>query len=92
MAMPTPSERLKTLVSAELSVHGMQIVGDIDYPKGGQRRGDVCRWNASVGRIGGGVVSAVASWDTVSDCVRCGIDLKVRTRRSEAPFMVLAKR
>ncbi len=91
----TPSKQLERRLNSSLAPHGMKIVGELDWPRGAQRRMDTCRWSASVGfrdndgRARG--VWSMASWSTIRDCLRYGFEIKFRKPRSEANIMVEAK-
>ncbi len=87
----TPAEKLKIKLDTRLAVHGMRIVGDIDYPLGGQRSMDVCRWSAGIGinHMNDLPVWSIASWDTITACLR-GFELDFRPARAEADIMVNA--
>lgn len=86
-----PTDRLTALLNDALRPRGLRVCGEIDYPVGAHRRDDCCRWVVEVARIGGGPVMSAASWDTVTDCARRGIEIEIGRPKSEAGVMVSAR-
>ncbi len=89
----TPSQRLEQRLNKALAPHGMRLVRHLDWPTGGQRSQDICRWSASVGfRDGdrGLCVWSIASWSTIGACLRHGFSIEFRPYRGEADILVEA--
>lgn len=91
--MITPSEQLKKYLNNILIFKNMRIIGDLDWPLGSQRRMDTCRWSGFVGLLNGDqslIVRSIASWSTITDCVRHGFSVNFHPHRGEASIMVEA--
>ena len=89
----TPAEKLRVRLDETLAPHGMLTTSPIDYPTGSHKRMDTCRWMTVAGFKEGrrqGLWS-VASWNTITECLRQGFTVDFEPYRGEARFMVNAK-
>lgn len=90
----TPTQRLVEKLNEALRPHGMAVWNDtINFVKGAQRHMDLCRWSGMVTFAEGDgdlPVWSIASWDTITDCLR-GFKIEFRPRpKAEAEIMVHA--
>jgi hypothetical protein len=86
----TPSERLIKKLDRALQPHGLYVVGNLSWPRGGAKQEDCCRWTGAVARRGSATpIKSIASWNTITACLR-GFTLEMLDRKSEAHIMVSA--
>lgn len=86
------SEVLEQKINALLEPHGMVLASSISYPLGGLRKADCPRWESMVGiknmRHPTQPIWSIASWDTVTACVRSKLVIDFQARLDYAPIMV----
>ncbi len=87
----TPTERLQARLDEALAGHDLKLSGSIHTARGGERLLDTCRWSAMAVRTDGAAFGPVASWSTVTECLKHGFTIDIDPPRAEARVMVEAK-